>query len=48
MKYTKQYKSQNIDPDYSPPKSQNRNCRCTKQTIMIKRLINKTIDFSLN
>ncbi|KAA6397920.1 MAG: hypothetical protein EZS28_006553 [Streblomastix strix] len=39
-------KIRNSDPDYSPPRSQKRNCRRTKQTIKSGRLQAKGDDFS--
>ncbi|KAA6391457.1 MAG: hypothetical protein EZS28_013019 [Streblomastix strix] len=40
-------KARNIDPDYSPPKSQKRNSRRTKQTIKNRGLQTKGEDFSI-
>ncbi|KAA6366567.1 MAG: hypothetical protein EZS28_037907 [Streblomastix strix] len=39
-------KASNIDPDYSPPRSQKRNSRRTEQTIKGRRLQTKGEDFS--
>ncbi|KAA6380464.1 MAG: hypothetical protein EZS28_024007, partial [Streblomastix strix] len=39
-------KTRNIDPDYSPPRSQKRNCRRTKRTIKSRRLQINGEDFS--
>ncbi|KAA6376645.1 MAG: hypothetical protein EZS28_027829 [Streblomastix strix] len=39
-------KAKNLDPDYSPPRSQKRYSRCTKQTFKSTRLQTKWDDFS--
>ncbi|KAA6385934.1 MAG: hypothetical protein EZS28_018540 [Streblomastix strix] len=39
-------KARNLDPDYSPPRSQKRKSRYTKQTIKSRRLQTKREDFS--